>query len=103
MIQPFVESILTEGEYSLLYFGRAFSHAVQKLPKAGEYRIQAVYGGTDRGHTPSAAELEAAQRVIDAVPGELLYARVDMVRVRRRADADGTGTDRAVPVPGGGR
>ena len=80
MIQPFVESILTEGEYSLLYFGRSFSHAVQKLPKAGEYRIQAVYGGTDRGHTPSAAELEAAQRVIDAVPGELLYARVDMVR-----------------------
>lgn len=80
MIQPFVESILTEGEYSLLYFGRAFSHAVQKLPKAGEYRIQAVYGGRDRGHTPSAAELAEAQRVIDAVPGELLYARVDMVR-----------------------
>lgn len=80
MIQPFVASILTEGEYSLLFFGRAFSHAVQKLPKAGEYRIQAVYGGTDRGHTPSAAELEAAQSVIDAVPGDLLYARVDMVR-----------------------
>ncbi len=80
MIQPFVESILTEGEYSLLYFGREFSHAVQKLPKAGEYRIQAVYGGRDRGHTPSAPELEAAQRVIDAVPGDLLYARVDMVR-----------------------
>lgn len=80
MIQPFVESILTEGEYSLLYFGRAFSHAVRKVAKAGEYRIQAVYGGRDRGHTPSEAELEAAQRVIDAVPGELLYARVDMVR-----------------------
>ncbi|MFI4855311.1 MAG: hypothetical protein ACIAQF_10095 [Phycisphaerales bacterium JB065] len=80
MIQPFIESIETEGEYSLLYFGRAFSHAVQKLPKAGEYRIQAMYGGTDRGHTPNEAELAAAQRVIDAVPGELLYARVDMVR-----------------------
>jgi len=80
MIQPFIESIETEGEYSLLFFGREFSHAVQKLPKAGEYRIQAVYGGTDREHTPSAAELEAAQRVIDAVPEDLLYARVDMVR-----------------------
>jgi hypothetical protein len=80
MMQAFVESILTEGEYSLLFFGREFSHAVRKLPRAGEYRIQAVYGGRDGAHTPSAAELGAAQRVIDAVPGELLYARVDMVR-----------------------
>ena len=80
MIQPYLESIETDGEYSLLYFGGEFSHAVRKVPKDGEYRIQAIYGGTDRGHSPSADELDAAQRVLDAVDGDVLYARVDMVR-----------------------
>jgi hypothetical protein len=80
MLQPFQPAIASEGEYSLLFFNRRFSHAVIKKPAAGDYRIQSGYGGKDFPHTPNAADLAAAQRVLDAIDGDLLYARVDMVR-----------------------
>ncbi|MCA9060778.1 MAG: hypothetical protein KDA85_19835, partial [Planctomycetaceae bacterium] len=33
--QPFVDSIVTDGEYSLIYLGNQFSHAIRKLPASG--------------------------------------------------------------------
>ena len=30
MLQPFLESVLKEGEYSAIFFGGEFSHGVQK-------------------------------------------------------------------------
>jgi len=81
MIQPFLPSAQSEGEYSLLYFDREFSHAAQKVPRAGDYRVQAVFGGRESRYQPSAAELRAAQSVVDAIEGPLLYARVDLMRL----------------------
>ncbi len=86
MIQPYLPAITTEGEYSLLFYGGVFSHGVRKMPKAGDYRVQSMYGATETPFTPSPAELAAARAVLDAVPATLrnnrglLYARVDMVR-----------------------
>ena len=85
MIQPFLPSLAEEGEYSLLYFGGAFSHALNKRPKAGDYRVQSLYGARETPWTPDARALHAAEQVLDAaraVTGEadLLYARVDLVR-----------------------
>lgn len=81
MIQPFLASAQSEGEYSLLYFGRSFSHAAQKVPRAGDYRVQAVFGGRESRYQPSVEELRAAQSVVDAIDGPLLYARVDLMRL----------------------
>lgn len=81
MIQPFLPAVVDEGEFSFIYFDRTFSHCAQKLPAAGDYRVQAMYGGHERVYHPSAEELSLAQRVVDAVSGPLLYARVDMLRV----------------------
>lgn len=80
MIQPFLPSIREEGEYSLVYFDREYSHCALKTPGEGDYRIQSMYGGSERAHEPSAEDRALAQRVVDGVEGELLYARVDMVR-----------------------
>lgn len=80
MIQPFLPAVLEEGEFSFIYFDRVFSHCAQKLPKVGDYRVQAMYGGHERTYEPSAEELTLAQHVVDAVDGPLLYARVDMLR-----------------------
>ena len=44
MIQPYLPSIETEGETSLLFFGGRFSHAVNKRPVPGEFRIQVQFG-----------------------------------------------------------
>jgi hypothetical protein len=80
MVQPFMPSIAIEGEYSFLFFDRQYSHCVVKRAAAGDYRIQSSYGGEDHPWTPSVADLEAAHKVLEAVEGTMLYARVDMVR-----------------------
>jgi hypothetical protein len=80
MIQPFLSSVKEEGEYSLLFFGNDYSHAVIKKPKSGDYRIQSLYGGTEQTYSPTKNEIEAAQKIINILPFEPLYARVDLLR-----------------------
>ncbi len=80
MIQPYLPTIETEGETSLLFFGGRLSHAVNKRPVAGEFRIQVQYGGI---YTPLAVPpdgaLALAHQTLDAIDAPLLYARIDTV------------------------
>jgi glutathione synthase/RimK-type ligase-like ATP-grasp enzyme len=80
LIQPMMRSIESEGEYSLFYFGGAFSHAILKKPAAGDFRVQEQYGGREVAVVAPASALQLAEAAIAAAPGPLLYARVDMVR-----------------------
>ena len=80
LVQPYLPAAETEGEYSFVFFGRRFSHCAQKIPAAGDYRVQSMYGAKERIHRPSPAEVERATSVLDAVDEPLLYARVDMMR-----------------------
>jgi glutathione synthase/RimK-type ligase-like ATP-grasp enzyme len=80
MIQPFVKSIATEGEYSFLFVDNEFSHALIKRARRGDYRIQEAYGGTSERIDPAAADRDQARAVLDVVDEMPLYARVDMVR-----------------------
>lgn len=80
MIQPFIPSIATEGEYSFLFVDGDFSHALVKRAKSGDYRIQESYGGTSEAIDASAADRATAQAVLTALATPPLYARVDMVR-----------------------
>ena len=81
MVQPFLPSIQTEGELSFLFFDRQFSHCLRKRPQPGDYRVQALYGGAEEVHPPSEEEMRFAQSVAEALGDELLYARVDLVRL----------------------
>ena len=80
MIQPFIASIATEGEYSFLFVDGEFSHALVKRAKSGDYRIQEAYGGTSQAIDPTPSDRAAAQAVLAALATPPLYARVDMVR-----------------------
>lgn len=80
MIQPYLKSIETEGETSLLFFGGRFSHAVNKRPVPGDFRIQMQFGGLYRTVTPDAEALALAQQVLAAIAEPLLYARIDLAR-----------------------
>lgn len=80
MIQPYLASIESEGETSLLFFGGRFSHAVNKRPVPGDFRVQAQFGGTYRTIDPPEAALALAQRVLEAIDEPLLYARIDLAR-----------------------
>ena len=80
MIQAFLPSVQSEGEYSFLYFGGQFSHGVLKQAKAGDYRIQSFYGGTETPYSPTKEERGSARSVLDALDFVPLYARVDLLR-----------------------
>jgi hypothetical protein len=80
MIQPFLPAIGEEGELSLFYFDRGFSHAVRKRPGAGDFRVQPQFGGGNAACDPPAEAMAAAEAVLAAVKEPLLYARVDLIR-----------------------
>lgn len=75
LVQPFVESVETYGERSLIFFEGEFSHCVRKHPR---------FAGDDEKitgpHEPTSDELGVARAALDAVGETLLYGRVDLVR-----------------------
>lgn len=83
LAQPFVRSVVEEGEFSVFVFGGATSHAILKTPTVGDFRVQEEHGGRIRGVAPESALLALAEAALAAVPGDvpLLYARVDAVRM----------------------
>ncbi len=81
LAQPFLSAITTEGEFSLFYFNGAHSHAILKLPKVADFRVQEEHGGVIRAVETNDALRDAgdvALRAIGAVPP--LYVRADFVR-----------------------
>lgn len=80
MIQPFLSSIVEEGEYSLFYFGGAFSHAIKKVPQEGDFRVQEEHGGRLHPVNVDDVQLAVAEKALSAMPCNALYARVDLVR-----------------------
>lgn len=80
LVQPLMAAIASEGEYSLFYFGGAFSHAIVKRPAAGDFRVQSQFGGREESVAPPAAALACAEATLAACAETPLYARVDMVR-----------------------
>lgn len=78
-IQPFMDEIL-QGEISLFFFNSEFSHAAQKVPKQGDFRVQAEYGGVITAYIPNSEEFEFAKKVLNAIGQNLLYVRIDFLR-----------------------
>ena len=85
MLQPFVPQVADEGEWSLMFIGGEYSHAVLKRPAAGDFRVQEEFGGSSRTAEAPPALRESASRALGAVEHPWLYARVDGVR-----DGDGS-------------
>ena len=80
IVQPYAPGV-EAGEVSLFFFGGQLSHAVRKLPKPGDYRVQALHGGSEERHDPTPAELDVAARAMALPPDALVYARVDLIEV----------------------
>ena len=77
LVQPFLDEIVRDGEWSLLFFGGVFSHAVVKMPAAGDFRVQGQFGGKHRPAEPSPSLLRAAATIVAKLPTPTLYARID--------------------------
>lgn len=79
MVQPWLPSILSAGEWSLIFFAGKFSHCVAKRPRPGEFRVQPEYGGIIVRTDPPEGAIHVATAALSAAPAESLYARVDLV------------------------
>lgn len=80
MVQPYLPSIETSGEISLIYIDGAFSHAIDKRPRLGDFRVQPEYGARIAPHRAADDEVAAAEAILAGIDEPLLYARVDLVR-----------------------
>lgn len=80
VIQPFLSSVVDEGEYSLFYFNGQYSHTIKKVPKQGDFRVQEEHGGQLHTVQPNAALLDTAEHVLGQLPESSLYARIDLLR-----------------------
>lgn len=79
IVQTFVEEVLTQGEMSLIFFNKKFSHAICKKAKHGDFRVQLQFGGTNTPILPDVHILKQAEDLLNSIPEPLLYARVDGV------------------------
>lgn len=77
LLQPYVASVETEGERSAIVVGGAVTHCVRKQPVPGDYRVQDDYGATDTAHEPSGVEQAFVARVVERLPADVAYARID--------------------------
>jgi len=78
MLQPFQHSIIKKGEVSLIIINGTYTHAVLKVAKKGDFRVQDDWGGTVHIYTPSKEEIEFAENAIKACIEFPIYARVDI-------------------------
>jgi glutathione synthase/RimK-type ligase-like ATP-grasp enzyme len=81
LVQPFLDEIQSEGEWSLIFIDGEYSHAVLKRPAAGDYRVQDDFGGTAELMEPPVAVLEGSAAALAAANTRRapVYARVDGV------------------------
>ena len=84
LIQPLIESVITEGEWSFIFIDGEVSHVLLKKPAAGDYRAHGIYGGTIESAAPRQDDLRHAKAMLAKLPFDLLYARLDLARVDGR-------------------
>lgn len=79
-VQPFIENIQSEGEFSLFYFGGEYSHAILKRPTVGDFRSQEEHGAQITSVQPCEKLLAAGTKVVSLVDPQPVYVRADFVR-----------------------
>lgn len=77
LLQEFMPEIQTIGETSFIFFNKKFSHAINKKPVDGDFRVQSLFGGKYTLVQPKPELIEKAKKIVSTFPDDLLYARVD--------------------------
>jgi glutathione synthase/RimK-type ligase-like ATP-grasp enzyme len=78
LVQPFVPSIATSGEISVVAIAGEPCLAIRKVPAAGDWRTQAEFGGTAVSIRLTASLKRIAGAALDALDTTPAYARIDV-------------------------
>lgn len=79
LVQRYVAEIETRGEWSLVFIGGQLSHSGLKRPRSGDFRVQKEHGGSVVPADPPPAVVDASRAVMDSLPHECMFARIDGV------------------------
>ena len=79
LFQEFLNNITSNGEISLIMIGGKYTHAVKKIAKKGDFRVQDDHGGSVEEYNATKAEIDFAEKCIKNCPYFPIYARVDIV------------------------
>jgi glutathione synthase/RimK-type ligase-like ATP-grasp enzyme len=79
LVQRYVAEIETRGEWSLVFIDGKLSHSGLKRPRAGDFRVQKEHGGSVTPAEPPAIVADASRAVMDALPHDCFFARIDGV------------------------
>jgi glutathione synthase/RimK-type ligase-like ATP-grasp enzyme len=82
LIQPFLKEIQEAGEVSMIFFGGLFSHAIQKIPKSGDFRVQKQFGAKYLKFEPNEDLIELTANIVEIAGKESVYARVDGILIK---------------------
>lgn len=79
LLQAFMPEIISQGEWSLIFFDGEYSHSLLKRAKDGDFRVQSDHGGTVLPQQASREMQDQAQSILRSLTDMPLYARVDGV------------------------
>lgn len=78
MVQEFLPEI-ADGEWSLVFIGGEYMHAVKKVPATGEFRSQRDFGAQQEAGTPPQSAVAQGKRILSLLPEPAAYARIDFI------------------------
>ncbi len=84
LAQPYIQDIEEKGEWSLVFFGNRYSHAVLKKPKPKEWLVQDERGGSVHWQAAPASLIDFAEGVVQKIVVHRpdycpLYQRIDVM------------------------
>ena len=79
IFQEFLNNIISQGEISLIFIGRKYTHAVKKIAKKGDYRVQDDHGGRVEVYNATNEEILFAQDCLEKCPTLPIYSRIDII------------------------
>ncbi len=72
---------MIEGEWSYIYINEDLCNVLLKKPATGDFRSHVIYGGSIESIKPDTGDLTQADNILAKIPFDLLYARLDLVRM----------------------
>ena len=79
IIQEFQKNIISKGEVAVVLINGEYTHAILKLAKKGDFRVQDDFGGTVHDYDPNQDMITFAQESIKSLYPTPVYARVDII------------------------
>ena len=76
IFQEFLNNIIDNGEISLIIIGGKYTHAVKKIAKKGDFRVQDDHGGKVIEYQPSMEEIKFAEKCIEICQNILLCIKI---------------------------